>query len=115
MSSDSQIELAEEDDAEESEDVADEDEISTELEDAGKENVSLESLPQGVSYDRESDAFKLISAIPRQDDSSSWENSQLQSVHTKRTSKHFQDTIQISSLLQLYMLESRGEIFCGVP
>merc|ERR1719261_1233244 len=56
VSNTSPVEDAEE--GEESEDVADEDGISTELEDAGKENVALESLPQGVSFDRESGAFQ---------------------------------------------------------
>lgn len=65
VSSDSQIQLAEEEEAEESEDVADEDEISTELEDVGKDDISLESLPQGVSFDRESNSFQASIRDPK--------------------------------------------------
>jgi len=57
VSSDSQIvNDFPEDDADENED--DEDEISTEVEDTCKEPISVECLPQGVSYDRESEAFQ---------------------------------------------------------
>jgi len=56
VSSNSQIDVAEEDAVEEEDE--DEDEISTELEDSGKEDVALDALPQGVSYDQESGAFQ---------------------------------------------------------
>merc|ERR1719359_2738700 len=53
VSSGAQMDVAtEEDEAEE------DDETSSELKNPGKENVDLDSLPQGVSYDRESNAFQ---------------------------------------------------------
>jgi hypothetical protein len=65
VSNNSPIVFTEEEEAEEEENVMDEDEISTELEEPGRQNVDLDSLPQGVSHDRESDAFQANIRDPK--------------------------------------------------
>jgi len=63
VSSNMLVDFTEEEVAED-ENLADEDEISTELEEQCK-GVDLESLPQGVSYDREADAFQANIRDPK--------------------------------------------------
>jgi len=64
VSSDLQIDLAAEEEAAEEDEIFSDTE-SPESETPGKENVALDSLPQGVSYDSESDAFQANIRDPK--------------------------------------------------